>query len=90
MHSNSYTIFFTSIVTVVLGGFLSVAAGTLKETQELNVKNDSKKHILASVGFKPEGESKWSPDEKIQAYNGSAFPLPTPPRYCSALNSWFR
>ena len=41
MHSNSYTIFFTSIVTVVLGGFLSVAAGTLKETQELNVKNDS-------------------------------------------------
>ena len=63
MHSNSYTIFFTSIVTVVLGGFLSVAAGTLKETQELNVKNDSKKNILASLGFKPEGESKWSPDE---------------------------
>ena len=56
MHSNSYTIFFTSIVTVVLGGFLSVAAGTLKETQELNVKNDSKKNILASLGFKPEGE----------------------------------
>ena len=63
MHSNSYTIFFTSIVTVVLGGFLSVAAGTLKETQELNVKNDSKKNILASLGFKPEGESKWSSDE---------------------------
>ena len=55
MHSNSYTIIFTSVVTIVLGGFLSVAAGTLKETQELNVKNDSKKNILASLGYKPEG-----------------------------------
>ena len=63
MHSNSYTIFFTSIVTIVLGGFLSVAAGTLKETQDLNVENDSKKNILASLGFKPEGESKWSSDD---------------------------
>ena len=63
MHSNTYTIFFTSIVTIVLGGFLSVAAGTLKETQDLNVENDSKKNILASLGFKPEGESKWSSDD---------------------------
>ena len=36
MHSNSYTIIFTSIVTIILGGFLSVAAGTLKEIQDLN------------------------------------------------------
>ena len=68
--------FFTSIVTIILGGFLSVAAGTLKETQDLNVENDSKKNILASLGFfKPEGESKWSSDditklfeENIDAY----------------------
>ena len=26
-------------------------------------RNDSKKNILASLGFKPEGESKWSSDE---------------------------
>ena len=52
MHSNSYTIFFMSVVTVLLGSFLSVAAGTLKEMQELNVEIDSKKNILSCLGYK--------------------------------------
>ena len=43
MHSNKYTIGFMAIVTVLLGSFLSVAAGSLKEMQDLNVENDSKK-----------------------------------------------
>ena len=60
MHSNSYTIIFTSVVTIILGGFLSVAAGTLKEIQDLNVENDSKKNILSSLGYKPIGEESWS------------------------------
>ena len=63
MHSNSYTVIFTSIVTIILGGFLSVAAGTLKDMQDLNVKNDSKKNILSSLGYKPESDKPWTSDE---------------------------
>ena len=79
MHSNSYTIIFTSVVTIILGGFLSVAAGTLKEIQELNVENDSKKNILSSLGYKPIGEESWSSDDitKIFEDNIDAYVLNT-------------
>ncbi|MFL2983410.1 MAG: NADH:ubiquinone reductase (Na(+)-transporting) subunit C [Candidatus Neomarinimicrobiota bacterium] len=63
MHSNSYTIIFTSVVTVILGGFLSVANGTLKEKQELNVENDSKKNILSSLGYVPNSNQPWTSDD---------------------------
>ena len=62
MHSNSYTIFFMSVVTVLLGSFLSVAAGTLKEMQELNVEIDSKKNILACLGYKQSEANPWTAD----------------------------
>lgn len=79
MHSNSYTIIFTSVVTIILGGFLSVAAGTLKEIQELNVENDSKKNILSSLGYKPMGKESWSSDDiaKIFEDNIDAYVLNT-------------
>ena len=51
MHSNKYTIGFMTIVTVILGSFLSVAAGSLKEIQELNVENDSKKKYFIVFRF---------------------------------------
>jgi len=63
MHSNSYTIIFTSLVTIVLGSFLSIAAGTLEETQDRNVENDSKKNILSSLGYKPGFDKPWTSDE---------------------------
>ena len=62
MHSNSYTIFFMSIIAVILGSFLSVAAGTLKEMQELNVEIDSKKNILACLGYKQSEANPWTAD----------------------------
>ena len=65
MHSNKYTLGFMTVVTVLLGSFLSVAASSLKEMQELNVENDSKKNILSCLGYKEDAESPWSP-EKIQ------------------------
>ena len=34
MHSNKYTLGFMTIVAVILGSFLSIAAGSLKEIQE--------------------------------------------------------
>ena len=63
MHSNSYTIFFMSIIAVILGSFLSVAAGTLKEIQELNVEIDSKKNILSCLGYKQSKERPWTVDD---------------------------
>tara|TARA_B100001758_G_C18414964_1_gene618832 strand:+ start:1777 stop:2478 length:702 start_codon:yes stop_codon:yes gene_type:complete len=77
MHSNSYTIVFTSIVTIILGGFLSVAAGTLKEIQELNVENDSKKNILSSLGYEPDSNQLWTSDDitKLFQLNIEAYVL---------------
>ena len=77
MHSNSYTIVFTSIVTIILGGFLSVAAGTLKEIQELNVENDSKKNILSSLGYEPDSNQLWTSDDirKLFKLNIEAYVL---------------
>lgn len=60
MHSNSYTIVFMSIVTILLGSFLSVAAGTLKDIQDLNVENDSKKNILTCLGYKQDIDKPWT------------------------------
>ena len=51
-----------SLITVLLGSFLSVAAGTLKEMQELNVEIDSKKNILACLGYKQNEANPWTAD----------------------------
>ena len=62
MHSNSYTIIFTSIVTIILGFFLSVLAGSLGATQKANIDNDIKKNILVSLGYKPANNNLWTSD----------------------------
>ena len=69
MHSNKYTLGFMTIVTVILGSFLSVAAGSLKEIQELNVENDSKKNILSCLGFKEDPKNPWGADEIQNIFN---------------------
>ena len=43
MHSNQYTLIFTSVLTIILASLLSVAAGSLNQIQKLNVEIDSKK-----------------------------------------------
>ena len=60
MHSNSYTIIFTSLVAIILGMFVSVANGSLKDIQDLNIENDSKKNILISLGFKEDPKKPWT------------------------------
>ena len=72
MHSNKYTLGFMTIVAVILGSFLSIAAGSLKEIQELNVENDSKKNILSCLGFKEDPKSPWGPDEIQNKFNGDS------------------
>ena len=63
MHSNVYTIIFTSIVTVLLGSFISTAAGTLEEKQDLNVENDRKKNILRCFGYKQDPQNPWTDND---------------------------
>ena len=63
MHSNRYTILFTASLTVILGLFISIASGSLKTMQELNIENDSKKNILVSLGYKESADKRWTPDD---------------------------
>ena len=63
MRSNTYTLVFTSIVTIVLGFFLALAADGLRDLQDLNVENDMRKNILLSLGFKPGAETPWTSED---------------------------
>ena len=58
--SNSYTLIFTGIVTIILGFLLSIAATSLKEKQELNVAIDIKKNILRSLDFPETQDEPWT------------------------------
>lgn len=60
--SNTYTLLFTAIVTIVLGFMLSLAATALKERQDLNVAIDIKKNILRSLGFSESDAEPWTPE----------------------------
>jgi len=77
MHSNTYTIIFMSTITILLGSFLSVAAGTLEDIQDLNVENDSKKNILSCLGYDQDPNKPWTPDDikKIFDNNIEAYVL---------------
>ncbi|MFQ6676900.1 MAG: NADH:ubiquinone reductase (Na(+)-transporting) subunit C [Fidelibacterota bacterium] len=58
--SNTYTLVFTAIVTVILGIMLSIAATSLKERQDLNVALDIKKNILRALGFTETEDEPWT------------------------------
>ena len=45
MRSNTYTLIFTSITTIVLGFLLSFVSESLKEDQRINVEIDIMKNI---------------------------------------------
>ena len=71
MHSNSYTLIFTSIITILLGFMLSVAATSLKPRQEVNIEIDMKKNILSALDIKPKKSKKWTTDEVQSVYKKS-------------------
>ncbi len=54
MRSNSYTLGFTALVTIILGILLSVAATSLKDRQQLNEELDIKKNILSALNISGE------------------------------------
>ena len=71
MHSNKYTLIFTSIITISLGFVLSYAATSLKPRQDINVEIDMKKNILTALGIKPQKSEKWSVEEVQEVYEKS-------------------
>ncbi len=68
MHSNRYTLIFTSLLTIILASFLSIAAGNLDQLQKLNVELDSKKNILSSLGYKEPSDKKWSTSDILALF----------------------
>ena len=52
MRNNSYTLIFTSCVTIVLGIIIAITADNLRERQEINEELDIKKNILYALGYK--------------------------------------
>ena len=67
MRSDTYTIIFTMIVTVILGLGLSVTADSLRDRQKLNEELDIKKNILSVLGFDKNKE--WSNEEVQSLYD---------------------
>jgi len=65
MRSDTYTIIFTSVVTVVLGLVISFTADSLRDRQEINEALDIKKNILSVLGYN-QALSVWT-DDKIQS-----------------------
>ncbi len=68
MRSNSYTLVFTAVVTIVLGIMLSAAATSLKDRQQLNVELDIKKNILSSLNIPEEADTKLTTDQIKQLF----------------------
>lgn len=66
MRSDTYTIVFTTIVTVVLGLGLSITADSLRERQSINEELDIKKNILSVLGFNL--SSDWGNDQIQSLY----------------------
>ena len=60
MHSNSYTLIFTMVITIVLAFFLSLADSSLKEMRERNIEVDIRKNILSSLGFSSTDDLPWT------------------------------
>ena len=71
MHSNKYTLIFTSVLTIILASLLSIAAGSLDQIQKLNVEIDSKKNILTSLGFKESHDEKWTTNDILELFKNN-------------------
>ena len=89
MHSNRYTLLFTSAITIILAFMLTSVFTSLEDITERNVQADIKKNILSSLGFKSSEEFPWTPDnvekifqESIVSFvineNGDVIPGKTP------------
>lgn len=66
--SNAYIIIFTAVMTVIVGGLLSLTSQGLAPAQKKSIELDTKTQILSSV-MDREQLSKMKPDEILSMYN---------------------
>ena len=71
MRNNSYTLIFTSCVTIVLGIIIATTADNLRERQEINEEIDIKKNILYALGYKQNIDNPWTNKIVESLYNNS-------------------
>ena len=65
--SNAYILIFTAIMTIIVGGLLSIASQGLAPAQKKSIELDTKTQILASV-MDREALGKMKPDEILAKY----------------------
>jgi Na+-transporting NADH:ubiquinone oxidoreductase subunit C len=70
MRGDTYTIIFTSTVTIILGLVISLTAESLRSKQEINEELDIKKNILSVLGYSQEG-GQWTNDTVQSIYDSS-------------------
>ena len=71
MRNNSYTLIFTSCVTIVLGIIIAITADNLRERQKINEELDIKKNILYALGYKQNIDNPWTNKIVESLYNNS-------------------
>ena len=71
MRNNSYTLIFTSCVTIVLGIILATTTDNLRERQKINEELDIKKNILYALGYKQNIDNPWTNEIVESLYNNS-------------------
>ena len=71
MHSNRYTLIFTTTITMVLAFILSSVFSSLDDLTQKNIQADIKKNILSSLGFSPSIEAPWTVENVEEIFNES-------------------
>ena len=71
MHSNRYTLIFTTLVTMILAFILSSTYSSLEDITNSNIQADIKKNILSSLGFAPSNKAPWTTENVEQIFKES-------------------
>ena len=71
MHSNRYTLIFTTTITMVLAFILSSVFSSLDDLTQKNIQADIKKNILSSLDFSPSAEAPWTVENVEEIFNES-------------------
>ena len=71
MHSNRYTLIFTTMITMILAFILSSVFSSLDDLTQKNIQADIKKNILSSLGFSPSIEAPWTVENVEEIFNES-------------------
>ena len=71
MHSNRYTLIFTTMITMILAFILSSVFSSLDALTQKNIQADIKKNILSSLDFSPSVEAPWTVENVEEIFNES-------------------